>query len=173
MVSAKQTVFFCRFLVFILISVIALGSFGCEPLRKKFRREKKKEGSQSFIPVLEPIDYAPKMQSPEGQYSYHYSMWQIWQKDLLDSLYENESEKQQLYLLNQIIVQLEGMNRWILEEKQKELSVLVQEVYGLLKEYDKPSPMRSMSAIQRTLERNGRKVRESFKPIIIKDHLSQ
>lgn len=163
--------------VLLCLILMILTNVGCEPLRKKFRREKRKDPSNEFIPVLEPVDYAPKMQSPDEQYRYHFSMWQIWQRDFLSGVEGNASgvltEKNQKYLLNQIIVQLEGMHQWLNEEKQNELKVLISDVYELLKEYDKPAPMRALNQIRRSLERNGRSIREKFKPVQVSDYLRQ
>ena len=64
-----------------LISLTAT-LIGCEPLRKKFTRNKKnKEVSQEFIPVLEPIDYAENTKTPEEEYKHYYSLWKVWEKE--------------------------------------------------------------------------------------------
>ena len=82
-----------------------LTSSGCTPLRKKFTRKKKedKEQNQKFIPVLEPVDYPEKIYSSLDRYKHHYSLWKVWEKDLIQTIEEDGSDKRQKYLLSQAV----------------------------------------------------------------------
>jgi len=101
------------------LCVVFLAISGCTPLRKKFTRKKKdKQANQKFIPVLDPIDYPEKVYSAAEKYKYHYSLWKVWNKDLLQVLERNGSEKRQKYLLDQAIVQLKEMQNSLSDEKK-------------------------------------------------------
>ena len=39
------------------VLIVSLGFSGCETMRRKFVRQKKKKETAEFIPVLEPIEY--------------------------------------------------------------------------------------------------------------------
>ena len=89
--------FYSVFLMIFLGSFI-LSSIGCEPLRKKFVRQKKKdENAQQFIPVLDPIDYPAAVYSAEEGYRKHYSLWRVWHKELMVSLDEQGIDRRQKY----------------------------------------------------------------------------
>ena len=54
-------------IIFICLLSVSLIAGGCEPLRKKFTRQKKKDQETSaIIPILEPIDYPEKVHSSSG-----------------------------------------------------------------------------------------------------------
>lgn len=70
------------------ISTAMLSVSGCTPLKKKFTRQKKvdKENDPKFIPVLNPVEYEERKVSAEENYKYHYSLWKVWNKDLLQTI---------------------------------------------------------------------------------------
>src|SRR5437899_1682173 len=103
------------FLFFSLILVFLISSLGCEPLRKKFVRQKKKEQKEEFEPVLDPIDYPAAVHSPTQDYKHAYGLWKVWNKELLQEIETNDNEKRQVYLLNESIEQLEAMEKLVQE----------------------------------------------------------
>jgi len=117
----------------IVLVIISCVSSGCEPLRKKFVRQKKKEDTKrEFIPVLDPIDYPARLHSTDEKYRHHYSLWQVWSKDLLGSLdSEGDSPKRQKYLLDQMSVQAQEMMNYVTGEKKQIWESLLTELINL------------------------------------------
>ena len=155
---------FKYFVVFIIFISFSLASLGCEPLRKKFTRKKKKgqEVSEEMLPVLSPIDYAPKIYTPEEKYRHSYGLWKIWSKDLLEAVDEKDNDKRQKYNLSQAIVQLTEMKKLVVEDKQKELEAIVMDFNKINNELDKPQPMRDYFFIRKTIEQSSKKIRNNF-----------
>ena len=58
-------------IIFLFLSTVLMT--GCEPLRKKFTRKRKKDQESEIMPVLDPIDYPARMDSPERRYRHFYS----------------------------------------------------------------------------------------------------
>lgn len=158
--------------VLMILCVLTVSVGGCTALRKKFTRKKKeKNGEQAFVPVLDPVDYPAPSVSPEERYRYHYSLWKVWQRDLIQHIDSKESDKNQKYLLGQIIAQLEEMKRWVTEAKQKELSGAIGEWNAILAMYEQPAALRSSSSLKRKVEAGAKKVRDQFNPEATKDFL--
>lgn len=139
---------------------------GCAPLRKKFTRKKKEDRQvdQKFIPVLDPIDYPEKIYSAEENYKHHYSLWKVWNKDFLQVLERDGSEKRQKYLLDQAIERLEEMQNLLSDEKKAGLAELVDELKNVRQDYNKSSSMRSKFSMRSKVERNAKKIRNQFSP---------
>jgi len=150
------------FIYFLCVSFLMV--CGCTPLRKKFTRKKKESSktNQKFIPVLDPIDYPEKIYSAESHYRHHYSLWQVWNKDLLQVLERNGSDKRQKYLLGQAIEQLGEMKKWLADAKQAELSESIKELQKVQQDYTKPASMRNKFSTQKKIERAAKKIRKEF-----------
>ena len=146
--------------------VLVLTVSSCTPLRRKFTRKKKKDRgeSQKFIPVLEPIDYPPKIYSSLEKYKHHYSLWRVWDRDLLQTIDGNGSDKRQKYLLVQAIEKLEGMKELLTDEKKSEFTPLIDDLREVQQVYKKPVSMRNKFSIKKKIERNARKIRNGFAP---------
>ncbi len=166
----RKLIVVCCLLTFIFSAA------GCEPLRKKFVRKKKKDKDemQAFIPVLEPEEYAVKVYTPEERYRQHYSLWRAWNDEFLSTVQEMESDRQgrssdkkQKYLLGQIISQLQEMSPWVQAAQQQELQAIRDVLNALLARYEKPPEMRNMSAIRKDVETNAKKVRLQLNPDIL------
>ena len=151
------TCFFC-----VLVSSLS----GCSTLRRKFTRKKKedKEVSQKFIPVLEPVDYPEKVYSPLEEYKKYYSLWRVWERDLLQSVRAEESTKRQRYLLAQTLEQLEEMANLLTPQKRAEFIAVVAQLRELDEVYEKPASMRNTFSMQKRIERNSREIRNNFAP---------
>lgn len=164
-----------RLYFFVILACLLSFSFsvgGCATLHKKFvRQKKKKDDKPEFVPVLDPIDYPPKRTSPEERYKYHYSLWQVWEKDLIQNIDRQESDKRQKYLLGEIIAQLQEMKRWVTPEKQQQLGGIIDNLNTVSQVYEKPPQMRSSASVKRKIQAEGKKVREKFNPKVAKDFL--
>ena len=148
--------------VCILILSVSLG--GCEPLRKKFTRKKKEAKKEEFIPILEPIDYPPSRVSALDQYKYHYSLWQVWDKDLLQLIGEPTMEKRKNYLFTEVMQQLEEMKRWVPQEYLPKIEEAHQIYDGVRKELEKPEVMRNQSILQSRLRKAESFMMNELKP---------
>ena len=154
--------------LFICVSCCALifTSFSCEPLRKKFVRKKKsvENTSEKFNPVLDPIDYPAVEHSAMERYKLHYSLWKVWYRDLITAIDEEGSDKRQKYLMDQMIVQMEEMDKWIVASKKSELSALISDLRKTEGALDDPAPMRNRSIFKSKIESNAKKLQDGFKP---------
>lgn len=159
----KSSEKFYVFLITTLLVTIFVTS-GCEPLRKKFTRKKKKDlRATELIPILDPVDYPAKLQTPGDIYRHHYSLWQVWQRDLIGVLEEKGSDKKITYLLNQILVQMEEMGKVLTGEPQKLLTQYIAKMQRIQEEITKPSAIRNNYGIKRKVDLIGKQVRQNLK----------
>lgn len=152
-----------------LISICLIISFtfsmsGCETLRKKFIREKKKKDENTVVPLLEPIDYPDKVITPTETYQKHYGLWQVWSKDLIVAVEENSNDKRILFLMQQTLSELKGMALCISSDKVAPLSSVISDLEKVNQELSEPSTIRNMNLIQNKIERAFKSVRENWKP---------
>ena len=156
-------------MVFVLLITMAVNS-GCEPFRKKFVRKKKEEKKNEFIPVLEPVDYDERVKSAQERYEQHYSLWKVWEKDFLQAIQEkNPIDKQQEYALNQMVVQMQEMAKWITGEKKDYLVRQIQEVKRIQNEYEKPAQLRDAFSLINRMRRIGKAMREGLSPKLLSE----
>ena len=145
------------------LAVLLISS--CTPLRKKFTRKKKSdEQSKRFIPVLEPVDYPELLTSPSETYQHHYSLWKIWEKELLQTIDREGSDKRQRYLLDQTVEQLSAMNAVLHGENMPTLDESIAALRAIYPEFDKPASMRNLFSIKKKIERNSSRIRREFAP---------
>jgi hypothetical protein len=145
---------------------------GCETLRKKFVRQKKKDREgQELIPIFEPVDYASQMISPEEQYKRFYSMWKIWNGDLIKTIDGEEPDSLIKYNVDQSIVQLTEMRKWLNEDKKIELDKTIKVLQSVQKDMEAPAVMRNPFQMKMKVERNAKAIRNSLNPQVVKDLL--
>ena len=124
----------------VLIILLIFIASGCEPLRKKFTRQKKKDESQSaFIPVLDPVDYPDKVETPEESYRHYFSLWQVWDKDFMMRLQENSSDKKINFTFNQVLLQLTEMEKLLTGEKQQKIREYIGQLTALGQDLKQPA----------------------------------
>jgi len=104
--------------IIIVFSLILIFS-GCASFRKKFVREKKKE--ERPHPVVYFKDYESDI-SYDDLYKKHFLFWKYWEMELISSLEENNYKKQ-LSSLRQAIDNLREMESYLVDDKQKEVSI--------------------------------------------------
>ena len=159
---------FTSFLVLLLVVNVAVT--GCEPLRKIFTRQKKKEKESTEIPILDPIDYRDKIYSVEQIYREHYSLYQVWLKDLLIIIKDKESVKRKIYNLDQALAQLKIMRQLVSDDKKKEMARLSEGLENIKKNLKEGRAFDARS-LELNIERIDRQIREGFKLGAIKNHL--
>ena len=162
--SGKVSVY-CRNMICVLC-VLSFVLSGCQPLRRKFTRKKKeeKEAAGKFIPVLEPIDYPAKAYSLEGDYRQHFSLWKVWERDLMQSIEDDDSDKRQKYLLGKTLEELAAMHSLMGEARQAQFSAVLERVRQIQKEYDKPAAMRSKFSVKKQLSSSSKEIRNHYSP---------
>jgi len=156
--------FVCKMLV---LSIFLTGMLGCQSLRKKFIRQKKKDKKVDFIPVLDPIDYEPGQVSAKERYGYHYGMWKVWYRELIEDLAKKGSDKSQLFNLMKAMSQIEEMKKWVRDEKKEVLDDVMVKISEFKKTYEKPKVMRNNHSQKAMFERIAKKVRNELNPKVM------
>lgn len=125
----------------------------CEPLRKKFTRQKKRAQleDRNFIPVLEPIEYPAPENNPQQMYKHHYAMVKVWHTDLGTLLKEKNAEKRSGYTLKQINTHIDGMRSLLQPVKQVEVDKLKQTLTYYTESLNQTGPQRNVSRLQSDL----------------------
>ncbi len=172
MINRNKHSFMKKIGTFSLILLLTFTSFGCEALRKKFTRKKKKvDKSKELIPVFEPIDYARKEYSAEDAYKKAYSLWQVWSKELVTVIPRDSNDKNQRYLVAQIINQVTAMRDLLNEEKSSEIQKTLNKYMDIQNIYKKPESMRQRSIMTNKLRQANKELRLTFHPEQVFDYL--
>lgn len=148
------------------LCVLSLAVSGCEPLRKKFTR-KKKEEAREIEPILTPIEYEAPQTSAQERYAYHYSLWKVWQEEMINAINEEESDKKQKYLFSQILLQLGEMKKWIVEEKKRELDTQIEKMSSLQPELERSAALRNDFSFRKRIELIGKDIRNTLSAKIV------
>lgn len=148
----------------LLVITILLTAGGCESLRKKFVRQKKKDQTKKeFIPVLDPIDYPAKVQSPEEAYRHYFSLWQVWDKELVMRIEEGASDKKISFTFNQLMIQLTELENLLTGEKKTQMNQFITQLNDIGQQLAQPAGIRNDGGIQMKVQRIGSKLREGFR----------
>lgn len=164
----------CRwFSVLVLCLAVAVTSTGCEPLRKKFIRQKKKDVSDSdkFIPVLSPEEYPVKKAGPYDHYAQQYSLFTVWISDFSDNFQSMKNEKRMAGDLEAALKAIREMKSVVQAPVTDGLAAIEKQVEYVLEEYQKPQAFRNVSRMSSELRGIDRGVRKEFKPDMVKASL--
>jgi len=160
----KRNVITLSFII-ALIGIFSLTSIGCEPLRKKFTRKKKKEKKEKFIPVLDPIDYPTRNVTPQERYHHHYNLWKIWHRELKQTVDgEGPNSKRMNYQFAQTLTQLMEMEQYVKGTTHDQLLESINDMNRVQKRIKKPENMRNMVSIRRKLDSISKEIRLKFNP---------
>ena len=161
-------------LTLMLCFVVFLNN-GCEPLRKKFIRQKKVEKKVEDAPILTPIDYAPKNSSPQERYAYQYSLFRVWYKELGEEMTEKKvpSNKRQEYLLGEMIARLQEMKKWIVAEKQEGMTASINEFQNIEEQLEASSFFGNSVSMNTRIDRAEKKIRHKFHPKVMGKYFIQ
>lgn len=146
---------------------------GCQPLRRKFTRTKKKSKAKEVQPILEPIDYEAKIKSPVNQYAQHYHLWQVWQRDLARAIENQDNDKRQKYLMRMMMAQLQEMKIWLVDSKKQELNTYITTLSHFDNEFERPVQLRNVTSMKSTLRTTASKIRLNFKPKSLENQFVQ
>jgi hypothetical protein len=154
-----------KWLVGCLCAAVVLSSAGCEPLRKKFTRQKKKDQLRNeIIPVLEPIDYPAKHHGTKEAYAEHYSLFKVWFSDFDTSRGQAASEKKLVYDLDAALKELNEMEK-LLKSPSKDALVKIRDQVQLIRdEFEKPKAFRNEGRVNSAFSSANMAIRKKFKP---------
>ncbi len=167
---AKPNVFKMYGLVACML-VLTVSLSACEPLRKKFTRQKKKTAvvDNDFIPVLEPQEYPAAEKVPAEVYKQHYALLKVWYKDLWRSLDERGSDRQQKYLLKTMHGHIDDMRKIVGPAQQPKFDALAANLAYYDTAMEVPAPMRNVSRIHSDLRAFDRLLRNTLRADKIKN----
>lgn len=158
--------------VWVLVVCLMVTTAGCQSLKKKFTRKKKSTApEEEFIPVLEPEVYPEKVETNADLYRYHYSLWQVWDRELKTNIADGDSDKRKLYTLEQMVGQLQNLLPLLPDDKKPGLEAILRDMQELKKKLQQPSALRDEARISKQLDQIGRKVRDGYKFSLVQDHL--
>jgi len=163
--------FFKMISCIVILAVFSGTLSSCASFRRKFVRKKKSGRSKEFIPVLDPIEYGPAIVDPLEKYSYYYSLWQVWDKELWQTIERKGSDKRQKSHLSQLILQVDGMAKWADGPKKVKLMKQRLKLVDIQEYYEKPRAMRNPIILKGKLSRHSRAIRNNFRPKDMKEHL--
>ena len=148
-----------------LCLVVTLVSSGCEPLRKKFTRQKKKNQAvnDKFIPVFEPEEYPVKQYGAQEAYGQHYSLFRVWFSDFTTGYEQRDNEKRQVYDLDAALKELGEMEKVLKSPAKDDLAKVRKQVQFIRDEYEKPQAFRNAARIRSELRDIDRTMRNKFK----------
>lgn len=161
-----------KIMTVLLLGVFLTSATGCEALRKKFTRKKKKTSvNEGPLPILEPIDYGRSEFAGVDAYKKAYSLWKVWTKEFYFVMNRETNDKNLRYLLSQMITQLTKMKDVLVEDKAQELGLIIDEYNEILETYNQPAAMRRLSVLKNQYRQIEKAVRHEFNPDEIGDYL--
>ncbi len=137
---------------------------GCQSLRRKFVRQKKKPADEKFIPILEPIEYEASRVSKVERYTHHYQTYRVWERELMAGLERGETDKRMAYFLDQLVVNLESLTKWAPEERAQPLQDILGNYRSAADYFQRPESFRNKAGFVSKLKRYERTMRRDFRP---------
>ena len=158
----KRQTLLTIFLIGILTTSFLLS--GCETLRKKFSRSSKKQEEIAYEPVLDPIDYPAGVYDPLKGYTYHFNMFHVWKKEFISTFYDGIQLKRLRHFLDNMIIQLEEMEKFIPKEKSVELVKRTEEFKKMRKRLDQPEQFQNRSSMKSKTNTMTQYIRSNYQP---------
>jgi len=145
----------------VLVFALVFGLTGCSGTwRKKFVRRKKDEDKQG--PVLQPKDYRKEFTNHQ-LYANHYAFWKNAELELISSIKSSKSQKRIKVQSSYSLIEIEKLHELLIEEKQKELAPLIEQLREIVTDISKPHYIAShKNTIVRDLTRHYRAVSMRF-----------
>lgn len=148
----KNKTYFSFLGIVVCLMFVATIFQGCEPLRKKFTRQKKEEAEMEEEPVLDPIDYPAKAYDPKADYKYRFSLFHVWEKEFVSGVDDLVSEKRLKYFAENVIIQLVEMDKLVTEEKRADIQKCLKGYKEISKTLDLPSELFNTRDLKRQAE---------------------
>ncbi len=144
---------------------------GCEPLRKKFTRQKKEEEAQAEEPILDPIDYPAKVYDPKADYKYRFSLFHIYQKEFSSAVDDLENKKRLKYFSDSALIQLEEMQRLVTDDKKNGLEKAIKGFKEVSKTLDLPEQLFNTRDLKRQVENFAKPILADYTPRKMTDNI--
>jgi len=106
--------------VLVLVLLVALG--GCETMRRKFTRKKRRSQTQETMIVV-PRDYSAHPFPNDAMYQQYFTYWKAWNQEWVSSLQDQDSHKKVVSCGEQTVANLEKMASYLTPEKKERLDV--------------------------------------------------
>ena len=155
-----------RFRFWVIIA-LCISISGCAGMQRKFSRKKKEEEKQ--LPIVTMYDYAKELRVDE-LYKKRFLFWKSWQGELIDRMGDGYKKRAECY--NEFMQNLMEMQRYLNDEKNKELEVFVTEIKSVdpdVKKIDLTNSERYR--IAQLLEKTKRLIDKRFSYSHVKDSL--
>ncbi len=117
----------------VLVLALVLAASGCETLRRKFTRRKRRKTAQEEM-VVAPRDYSEHPFPNDVLYQQYFTYWKAWNQEWVASLTDRDAPKKIAGCGEQALVNLEKMRTYLADEKQKELDPFIEKTRLLLEE---------------------------------------
>ncbi len=160
-----------RWAVILLVGFFTMTAAGCEPLRKKFTRKKKENVETESLPVLDPVIYPDVVKTSDQIYQHHYSLWQVWYRDLLTEFQEKHSDKRRRYIISQMLAQLDAMQDVVQGEKKTLLTQLRDSLQSVSADFERPMGIRNDDLLEKQITHLERQLRNTLSPQDVKGTL--
>lgn len=159
--SAMVVIFSCIFMM-----------TGCETLRKKFTRKRKRTESTEPVVVV-PRDYSAHPFPNDVLYKQYFVYWKSWNQELISSLTDMENYKKIKSCADQALINLKKMQTYLQDDKARELEAYVKKTDDLARriEHAQYLPPAQMKALRYDAERLLSGVNKKFDLSSMRDHL--
>jgi len=150
--------------LFVVVLCCQLMISGCEPLRRKFIRKKRKSSLEATAdPILDPEAYPEKVYDAEQVYRSHYGLCLIWNKEIIANLEENMSDKKTLFSLNKLLNELREMELLVTEGSQDTIRIIKEKVEKIINEFSEQAAYRNNRSYIKKLGALDRQLRKELK----------
>lgn len=146
---------------------------GCEPLRKKFTRQKKEEEAQEEQPILDPIDYPAKVYDPKADYKYRFSLFHVYQKEFCAAVDDLQNEKRLKYFADSALVQLEEMERLVVDDKKNGFEQAIKSLKKVSSTLEMSSQLYNIRDLKRSVENLSKPILKEYTPIKMTDSIKR
>ncbi|MGE5280640.1 MAG: hypothetical protein ACM3L6_07860 [Deltaproteobacteria bacterium] len=114
----------------ILVLGVVLTMSGCETLRRKFTRKKRRAAAQETM-IVSPRDYSEHPFPNDTMYRQYFAYWKAWNQEWIASLADRDSHKKVLSCGDQTVANLEKMATYLKDEQRQELGGYVEQARAL------------------------------------------
>lgn len=150
-----------------IIVILCISIAGCAGIQRKFARKKKEEAKQS--PVVTTFDYSKELRVDE-LYKKRFLFWKSWQGELIDRMGDGYKKRTECY--NELMQNLSEMQKYLNDEKSKELGFFVAEIKSVYPDVKKIDLTNSEKyKIMQLLEKTKRLIDKRFSYTHVKDYL--
>ncbi len=157
-----------RYLKYAGVVVLCISIAGCAGVERKFSRKKHKEEKNSPV-VVTTYEYA-KEQRVDELYKKRFLFWKSWQGELIDRMGDGYKKRTDCY--EELMQNLEEMQKYLNDEKYKELAVFIAEIKSIDPDVKKIDLTNSETyRIAQLLEKTRRLIDKRFSYSHVKDSL--